>query len=409
MAAGIDEILINEITERVKRELMSSPKFLSSLMKDVQLTEENIPNSLIQYFMAQFQNNKQPPIPKTNKPTAAITEKGGKDGESCNKPITVSDDSYIAKIVADLLVCNNVYLYGKAGTGKTYLAKSIAECVLRQKVYLINCSQWTSPIEIRGGQTIKGYVEGTLIEAWANGGMLILDELPKLDPNTAGLLNEALAEAAEQPNYDSNGVVIESSIPTITNGRGQKIKKGESVRGTVNEFRFCVIGTGNTDMKTPSKNYSGNQRQDYSLVDRFAGSFYELVAQKDTERQLTYGYVWKVSDALRNFLDSKKDALESISLRTMLNFNRTYEQEMLRAIGSPYADTIYGNDGNPVGTTKTFNDSLISFVRTLPPALQKDLESYSPYQTAKNDIPPLDVFIKRFEDMYGMPPVPKKK
>jgi len=315
----------------------------------------------------------------------------------------------VAKIVADLLVCNNVYLYGKAGTGKTYLAKAIAECVLRQKVYLINCSQWTSPIEIRGGQTIKGYVEGTLVEAWANGGMLILDELPKLDPNTAGLLNEALAEAAEQPRYDNNGVVIESSIPTITNGRGQKILKGANVRGTVNEFRFCVIGTGNTDMKTPSKNYSGNQRQDYSLVDRFAGSFYELEAQKDTERQLTYQYVWSVSDALREFLNSKKDALESISLRTMLNFNRTYEQEKLRLLGSPYADVIYNNEGKEIGTTKTFEDSLISFVKTLPPALQTDLASNAPYQTAKSNQPDMKSFEKRFEDMYGMPPVPKEK
>ena len=35
--------------------------------------------------------------------------------------------------------------------------------------------------------------------AWEKGGCLILDELPKLDPNTAGLLNEALAETAGQP------------------------------------------------------------------------------------------------------------------------------------------------------------------------------------------------------------------
>jgi cobaltochelatase CobS len=116
---------------------------------------------------------------------------------------------------------------GKAGTGKTYMAKAIAESIMGQPVYVINCSQWTSPIEIRGGQTIKGYEEGLLIKAWANGGILILDELPKLDPNTAGLLNDALAEAAKQPIYNEDGSVDESTIPTITNGRGQKIKKGQ--------------------------------------------------------------------------------------------------------------------------------------------------------------------------------------
>ncbi len=398
---ALDETLINEITEKVKRELMSSPRFLASLMKDVKLTSENIDPNLILTLMAATNNFKQPPVPRTNKPRPETDEK---QGNSCSKPITVSDDSMVAKIIADLLVCNNVYLYGKAGTGKTYLAKAIAECVLRQDIYMINCTQWTSPIEIRGGQTIKGYTEGTLVKAWANGGMLILDELPKLDPNTAGLLNEALAEAAEQPKYDKTGKVIESTIPYITNGRGEKVYKGQNVRGTPHEFRFCVIATGNTDMKTPSKNYSGNQRQDYSLVDRFAGSFYEIQAQKETEKQLTYPYVFSVCDALRTFLDKQKDAVESISLRTMLNVNRTYEQEMLLKIESPYADVIYDNEGRPVNITKTFSDAMQSFIKTLPPALQTALAADANFQMIYGQPPSEDDFKKQFERLYGMNP-----
>jgi hypothetical protein len=400
--AEIDERLINEITEKVKRELMASPRFLSSLLQGVVIKAENIdPNYSNQILALMALNNyKQPPVPKDNKPKNVSEQK---DGKSCAKPITVGDDSMVAKILADLLVGNNVYLWGKAGTGKTYLAKAVAECVLRQETYLINCSQWTSPIEIRGGQTIKGYTEGTLIKAWANGGMLILDELPKLDPNTAGLLNEALAEAAELPKYDKNNKVIEGTIPFITNGRGEKIYKGQDVRGSVNEFRFCVIGTGNTDMKTASKNYSGNQRQDYSLVDRFAGSYYYIEAQKETERQLTYPYVFSVADALRNFLNKQKDALESISLRTMLNFNRTYEQEMLLKCESPYADTIYDNDGNVLNTTKTFSDAITSLVKTLPPAMQTALAADQAFQMVYGNPPSKDDFKAQFQRIYGMP------
>ena len=225
--ADIDEQLISTITEKIKRELISSPKFLASLMKDYKLTEENIPITTIQKLMASLNKEKQPPIPRTNKPHEKYEDKGT---SSCSKPIAIGNGMETTKIVADLLVGNNVYLVGRAGTGKTYMAKAIAECVLRQEVYMINCSQWTTPIEIRGGQTIKGYTEGTLIKAWANGGMLILDELPKLDPNTAGLLNEALAEAADQPKFDKEGRAIGYSIPYVTDGAGKKIYKGQGLR-----------------------------------------------------------------------------------------------------------------------------------------------------------------------------------
>jgi cobaltochelatase CobS len=294
---------------------------------------------------------------------------------------------------------------GKAGTGKTYLAKAIPPA-MGQPMYVINCSQWTSPIEIRGGQTIEGYVEGELTKAWANGGILILDELPKLDPNTAGLLNDALAEAASQPKYDEKGKVIESTIPKITNGRGDIIYKGQDQKDENLKFRFAVIGTGNTNMMDVGNKYGGNQRQDYSLVDRFAGSIYTLDVNELNEKRLIYPYVFNVCSAMRKFLNDE-DALQSISLRTMLNFNRTFEQEMLYKISSPFADEILDNSGNRV-PLKPVSESIKSFKDMLEPNLRAKLENYAPFKRAEDATINEMQFIIEFKQRYHIDPLNKE-
>ena len=427
--ADINEELLNQMVNAVKRELFANKQFMASIFKDFQLQPENIPIQTIQKLMAATSSYKSPRQPVTNKPNDVLT---ATEGDVCSKPITIGTNTLAAKVVADLLVGNNVYLLGKAGGGKTYLAKAIGECILHQDAYQINCSQWTSPIEIRGGQTINGYKEGTLVEAWAFGGLLILDELPKIEPNTAGLLNEALAETAAMPKYDKDGNVIAKTIPYITNGRGEKVYKGQGLRmkdfkarenkalgyvewyqqqvsaGTLpkiaHEFRFCVIATGNTDMKTVNTKYSGNQRQDYSLVDRFAGSYYEVKPDPLTEAQLIYAYVHRIASAMRNFLDTKPEAIESISLRTMLNFNRTYEQEMLSNIASPYADKIYDNAGKPIKTTKTLKDAIESFIGSLPDDLRKGMLGYEPYQQSVKNPSQNEEFKAQFKERYNLDP-----
>jgi cobaltochelatase CobS len=345
-------------------------KILQTELKNFQFDEKNLSPTLISLLMTKQEIKL--PIPEKKDIPTELQENASEIADIIN--------TNVAGIYTDLMVGNNVYLYGKAGTGKTTLAKKIAINLLQRETYVINCNQFTSPINIIGGQTIEGYKQGPLALAWEKGGILILDELPKLDPNTAGLLNEALAQTADEKTEtlikedeydmllevikDADGKelgfdvkkvgdkYIRTNYSTITDGKGDKIRKNKN---------FAVMATGNTNMKEISSNFSGNNRQDYSLVDRFAGSFYEINYDEKLESALTYTLVYKVSLILRGILDVDDSSVESVSLRTMLNFSRTFEQQMLYKIGSPFADTIKGNDGKVV-SPKSIDDSIDSFI-----------------------------------------------
>lgn len=398
---NIQNDVLQQLIKTIQADIMLNPDFIKGLMENYKVKKENIDENLILQLMSYNSPAQAPPVAKNNQPKE-IAEKGKKN---VAKPIIVASAKQSAKVVADLLAGNNVYLMGKAGSGKTYMAEAIAESVLNQPKFMITCSQWTSPIEIRGGQTITGYVEGELIKAWAQGGVLILDELPKLDPNTAGLLNAALAESSAQPKYNDDGTVDESTIPIITNGKGDKIKKGSAALNESTKYRFCVIATGNTDMMSIGSKYGGNQKQDYSLVDRFAGSYYYLDADEALEIKLTYPYVFGVCQAMRNFLNKETEAIQSISLRTMLNFNRTYEQQMLRELGtSPYVDEVYDNDGKKIEETKTIEDSIISFIKMMDNETALKLQSDASFKAARAKTYTADTFIERFKEKYHLDP-----
>lgn len=255
-------------------------------------------------------------------------------------------------IVDDMMMGNNVMLIGGAGTGKTYLAENLVSKLALGRNYLtINCSQWTSPTEIIGGQTMDGYQEGKLIEAWKNGYVLILDELPKIDPNTAGLFNDALAKTK-----------VKDSV--IFNSRRESFTRHEN---------FACIATGNVYPDKESIAYGANNKQDLSLLDRFSGSVYFIEKNPSIEKQIIQNdMLWSICDKLRSGIEELKYEAQ-LSLRFMQNARDTFNLELSRQKNA-------GKDGVSANAGKTFKSALDSYLSTFTDVQQVNLKEKIGYK-----------------------------
>jgi cobaltochelatase CobS len=71
-------------------------------------------------------------------------------------PQSIYELPIFQKILSDAAAQNNVYLFGSAGSGKSFISEQIAK-FLDYEFILLPCNQFTSPLEVLGGQTIDGY------------------------------------------------------------------------------------------------------------------------------------------------------------------------------------------------------------------------------------------------------------
>ena len=248
-------------------------------------------------------------------------------------------------------------------THNTFTAERVAE-ILNRDFMVLNCSQYTSPTEILGGQTIEGYKDGKLIVSWRDGKILILDEMPKLDPNTAGLLNDALAKSSKtRKNAKINS----------TNPSEPPIPRNEN---------FAVIGTGNVYPNKPNPaGYVGNNQQDLSLLDRFSGSVYFVdYSQYIDEESCRYKFLYEMLVGnYHEYIKAKRDGrplptprglrtiieannmknMALVSYRTIIAFRVGFEIELVRAIARKQGDTGISDKGKTV--LSTFESYLVAF------------------------------------------------
>jgi cobaltochelatase CobS len=225
----------------------------------------------------------------------------------------------IQKMLSDVLARNNVYLYGGAGTGKSYSAGILQDILGWDKIE-INCSQFTSALEILGGQTIDGYQEGKVVRAFGNldkdgnptgkGCILLLDELPKIDPNTAGMLNAVLAKVGEYKDFKAT---------TIQNARGDIIKRGDCF----------IMATGNALLNTKDPDYEANFKQDLSLQDRFVGSTYKVFIDLEGEWEFIlkkkWAFIFIYLNKLRTTIQDEGFLSKAfVSIRLITSVQKTY-------------------------------------------------------------------------------------
>ena len=268
----------------------------------------------------------------------------------------------IQLVLSDLMARNNVYLYGGAGTGKTYLAEQIAE-MLGWTAVTLNCNQFTSPLDILGGQTITGYQDGKVSMAWSNeimnedgtvtkvdGCVLILDELPKIDPNTAGILNEALAKVKDYKKDDKTGLF---NPPTIRNGKNKVLPLGN----------LFVIATGNVPLNTIDPDYEANFKQDLSLQDRFIGSTYKVFVDYEYEFNSImngFAFIWIFLIKVRKAIEKNRASGQAfVSLRLMINVKATYVA--YREVMSNISVTKGNLNNQAISNPKTIVQSMETF------------------------------------------------
>ena len=277
------------------------------------------------------------------------------------------------KLLSDFVARNNAYLYGGAGTGKTYIVEQLAK-FLGYDYVEINCNQFTSPLDLVGGQTIEGYQKGKLEMAWTNinknnekmsGAILCLDELPKLDPNTAGVLNAALAKiklgTPEDPVF-------------IYNGKGDKIYKKN----------IFVVATGNTQLNETSTDYEANFKQDLSLQDRFVGSTYEVLAdyKSEFENALSdFAFIFLFMTKIREGIIERDWAGRAfVSYRILISLRDTYivsrDAEMQKV-----ANTA-------IKKPKTLKEGVDSFLNLFKDTQREYLKEISDYNMFFGEIVP---------------------
>jgi cobaltochelatase CobS len=268
-------------------------------------------------------------------------------------------------LLSDWKARNNAYLYGGAGTGKTTIAKKIAK-FLGYNLVIVNCNQFTSPLDLLGGQTITGYQKGRLEMAWSNidengnpmrGAVLLLDELPKIDPNSAGILNEALASVKDYSGGEP---------PTIRNGRGQELSLGN----------MFVIATGNVKLNETSVEYEANFKQDLSLQDRFSGSTYEIFVDYNNEFtniMKGFAFIWIYMTKLRELIFEEKWAgFGFVSIRIMMSMRDSY------IVSRDISKQKVGTDLSLL-QPKTLKQALDSFLNLFTPSQKASLKQKSDY------------------------------
>jgi sigma54-dependent transcription regulator len=196
-----------------------------------------------------------------------------------------------------------LYMYGPAGSGKSYTAKQIADA-LGYDYY--ETSQAMFAHELKGYGDAKGeFVETAFYRAFANGGVFFLDEVDASAPEALVVLNNAIANKR----FD---------FPVI---------------GNVNAHEnFRVVAAGNTRMTGATLEYTARQMQDTSFKNRFF--FATVTYDRDVMLDITGG-----DEEIVNFGADLRRAARETGISQLFSYRQA--QDLATLQGCVDNDDVY--------------------------------------------------------------------
>lgn len=192
------------------------------------------------------------------------------------------------RIVSKVSRGHNVYLYGRAGSGKSHTAKQIAEA-LGLEFYGQTTIQFSH--EVAGyGDAAGNYVPTLFFKAFSEGGLYFQDEYDRSSPEAAITLNSALA----------NGWF---NFPIVG-----KVEMHPN-------FRF--IAAGNTTLNGADEEYITGQQLDASSRDRFA-FFFRVDYDRRVEMQIANEHAEIV-----DFNEDVRKAIVTLGIKHVVSYRAT--------------------------------------------------------------------------------------
>jgi MoxR-like ATPase len=188
----------------------------------------------------------------------------------------------------------NILMVGPAGSGKTTLAKSMAEA-LGLPFGFISLSAGVTETHLLGRVLPKadgswGHVPTRFIEVYEGGGVFLLDEVDGADANVMVAINAALA----------NGLLC------------------NPVTGQVHvRHKDCfILAAGNTWGRGGDTQYVGRNQLDAATLDRFVLSTIRVTYDRDLERDLARGALSEAqADELLAWVDTLRTRIAEHRLR----------------------------------------------------------------------------------------------
>ena len=188
----------------------------------------------------------------------------------------------------------NILMVGPAGSGKTTLAKSMAEA-LQLPFGFISLSAGVTETHLLGRVLPKadgswGHVPTRFIEVYEGGGVFLLDEMDGADSNVLVAINAAMA----------NGLLC------------------NPVTGQVHvRHKDCyILAAGNTWGRGGDTQYVGRNQLDAATLDRFILSTLRVTYDRDLERDLARGALSEAqADELLAWVDTLRTRIAEHRLR----------------------------------------------------------------------------------------------